>query len=225
MGLQNGRLRLFYCRPGWWCSGLRSPKRWHVYCVQISRWNEFMGIYRRQYVVLDWIDLPKTNSDHPIAPVYTSEIAPPALRGVSVGMNGVGIAIGYSLATYMGLAFYHSTNMSTQWRGPYGISLIFTALPSMIVPFVPESPRWLLMRNRVDDAKQVVRGLHNLSNNNEHHFAIVEFYQMQKQLEYDRTLKPSYWQLFKRASYRKRLIMSAGYAFLGQSTAILGNCG
>lgn len=137
-------------------------------------------------------------------------------------MNGVGIALGYSLATYMGLAFFYSTNASTQWRGPYGVSLIFTALPALIVRFIPESPRWLLMINRVDDAKQIVRGLHNLSNNDEHHFAIAEFYQMQTQIEYDRTLDPSYWQLFKRSSYRKRVIMSAGYAALGQSTAILG---
>lgn len=139
-----------------------------------------------------------------------------------MGMNGVCIALGYALATYMGLAFFYSTNMSTQWRGPYGISLIFTALPALLAWFLPESPRWLLMSNRVDDAKQVVRGLHNLSNTDEHHFAIAEFYQMQKQIEYDRTLDPSYWQMLKRASYRKRIIMSAGYSALGQSTAILG---
>ncbi|KAK5044372.1 hypothetical protein LTR84_011322 [Exophiala bonariae] len=156
-----------------------------------------------------------------ITPVYTSELAPPALRGLCVGMNGVGIALGYSLATYMGLAFFYSTNMSTQWRGPYGISLIFTALPALIVMFIPESPRWLLMSNRIDDAKQVVRRLHNLADHDEHHFAIAEYYQMQKQIEYDRTLDPSYWQLIKRPSYRKRVIMSAGYAALGQSTAIL----
>ena len=137
-------------------------------------------------------------------------------------MNGVGIAVGYALATYMGLAFYHATEMSTQWRGPYGISLIFTALPLIVMAFVPESPRFLLMQNRIEDAKGVVRSLHNLANDNEHHFAMVEFYQMQRQIEYDRTMDPSYWQLLKRSSYRKRIIMSAGYAALGQSTAILG---
>lgn len=181
-----------------------------------------MGVCCHKYVTLDLARRSNADNGRLSAPVYTSELAPPALRGLSVGMNGVGIAVGYAVATYMGLAFYHSTNMSTQWRGPYGVSLIFTVLPMVIVVFVPESPRWLLMRSRVDEAKQVVRGLHNLTNNDEHHFAIVEFYQMQKQIEYDRTLDPSYWQLFKRASYRKRVIMSAGYAALGQSTAILG---
>lgn len=101
-------------------------------------------------------------------------------------MNGVGIALGYSLATYMGLAFFYSSTVSTQWRGPYGISLIFTALPALIVMIIPES-RWLLTSNRIDNAKQVARRLHNLSDHDEHHFAIAEYYQMQKQIEYDRT--------------------------------------
>ncbi|KAL6246340.1 hypothetical protein RBB50_006576 [Rhinocladiella similis] len=156
-----------------------------------------------------------------ITPVYTAELAPPALRGLFVGMDGLGVALGYGLATYMGLAFYHSNNSSAQWRGPYGVSLIFTALPLFTMPFVPESPRWLLLVNRADDAKKVVTKLHKLDRHEEHHFAMVEFYQMQRQIEYDRTLNPSYWQMFKRSSYRKRVLMTTGYSILGQSTAVL----
>lgn len=51
---------------------------------------------------------------------------------------------------------------------------------------------------------------------------MAEFYQMQKQTRYDRTLNPSYWQMFKRPSYRKRVILTVGYCILGQSTALLG---
>ncbi len=88
--------------------------------------------------------------------------------------------------------------------------------------FLPESPRFLLLVNRVEDAKRVVRKLHNIHNEQEHGFAMGEFYQMQKQIEYDRTMNPSWWQMFKRPSYRKRVIMTSGYAFLAQGTAILG---
>ncbi len=163
-----------------------------------------------------------------LVPVYTSELAPPALRGLFVGMDGLGIAMGYALATYMGLAFYHSTDSSTQWRGPYGVGLLFTALPLFVALFVaPESPRWLLMAGRADEAKKVVRDLHQLSrhhhhHDDDHHFAMVEFYQMQRQIEYDRTMNATYWQMFRKPSYRKRVIMTVGYAILGQSTAILG---
>lgn len=157
-----------------------------------------------------------------LVPVYTAELAPPALRGLFVGMDGFGIALGYALATYMGLAFFHSTNPSTQWRGPYGVSLIFSAYPLFVMLFAPESPRFLLLANRTDDAKKVVKKLHRLDRHEEHHFAMAEFYQMQRQIEYDRTLNPSYWQMFKRPSYRQRVLLTFGYAVLGQSTAILG---
>lgn len=35
------------------------------------------------------------------APIYSAELAPPDLRGLMVGMNGVNIALGYGLASYM----------------------------------------------------------------------------------------------------------------------------
>ena len=39
------------------------------------------------------------------APVYTAELAPAELRGFFVGMNGVFIATGYAIASYMGWSF------------------------------------------------------------------------------------------------------------------------
>lgn len=38
-----------------------------------------------------------------LAPVYCAELAPPSIRGLFVGMNGVNIAVGYGLASYMGM--------------------------------------------------------------------------------------------------------------------------
>ena len=78
------------------------------------------------------------------------------------------------------------------------------------------------MAGRVDEAKAVVRRFHDLSHEDEQHFALAEFYQMQKQTEYDRTLDSSWLQMVKKPSYRKRAILAFGFSFLSQSTAILG---
>jgi hypothetical protein len=52
------------------------------------------------------------------APVYTAELAPAELRGFFVGMNGVMIALGYSLASYMGLSLTaNDSNMADSWQG------------------------------------------------------------------------------------------------------------
>ena len=144
------------------------------------------------------------------------------MRGFFAGMNGVCIGIGYSLATYMGLSFYSAPDSSIQRRGPLGLALIFSFIPLASLFIIPESPRYLLMAGRVDEAKAVVRKLHNLEHSEDQHFAIAEFYQMQRQIEYDNTLDASWLAILTKASYRKRAILTAGLSFLAPSTAILG---
>jgi MFS family permease len=144
------------------------------------------------------------------------------MRGFFAGMNGVSVAIGYSFATYMGLAFHETDGSSLEWRGPLALAVIFSLIPLASLLIVPESPRYLLMAGRVDEAKAVVRKLHDVSHADEQHFAMAEFYQMQKQTEFDKTLDASWSQMFRRPSYRQRAIVAAGFAFLSQSTAILG---
>ena len=157
------------------------------------------------------------------APVYCAELAPPKLRGFFVGMNGVNIALGYGLASYMGMAFYYAPYGQAQWRGPLGIALLFPFMMLLIIflPFVPESPRFLLMRGRIDEAREVTLKLHSMKGDPDQEFARSEFYQMEKQAEFDRTLDPSWTEMVRRPSYRKRTAMAMGFAFLGQSTAVL----
>jgi MFS family permease len=136
-------------------------------------------------------------------------------------MNGMGITFGYAMASYMGLAFYYAKEPAAQWRGPLGLALIFPALMLIVLLFVPESPRWLLMVGRVDEARDVVMKLHHVKGDPDQEYARGEFYQMQKQTEFDKTLSPTWKQMFFRPSYRKRSILVCGFAFIGQSTAVL----
>ena len=125
-------------------------------------------------------------------PVYATELAPAGLRGFFVGLDGFMVGVGYSIASYMGLAFYSVSNPSTQWRGPLGIALIWPAMMIIIMVIVPESPRWLLMNNKVETARTIIMDLHSDKRHSDLSYARGEFYQMQKQIEADRTL-PSGW--------------------------------
>lgn len=96
-------------------------------------------------------------------------------------MNGVGITVGYALASYMGLAFNLGTaSPAAQWRGPLGLALVFPILMLVVIMIVPESPRWLLMKNRAEEAEKIVLKLHHVDGDPDQEFARGEFYQMQK---------------------------------------------
>ena len=123
----------------------------------------------------------------------------------------------------MGMAFYYAPYGEAQWRGPLGIALLFPFMMLIIIflPFIPESPRFLLLRGRIEEARKVTMALHSMKGDPDNEFARSEFYQMQKQAEFDRTLNSSWWEMFRRPSYRKRTFLAMGFAFLGQSTAVL----
>jgi MFS family permease len=156
-----------------------------------------------------------------IAPTYSAELAPPGLRGFFVGMNGVNIALGYAIASYMGMAFYFAESHDAKWRGPLGIALIWPAMMIAITFVVPESPRYLLMKGRIEEARTIVMRLHSIKGDPDHEFARGEFYQMVKQTEVDRTLEPGWIAMFTKKGYRHRTALAMGFAFIGQSTGVL----
>ena len=136
-------------------------------------------------------------------------------------MNGMGITFGYAMASYMGLAFYYAKVPAAQWRAPLGLALIFPVVMVFMLLIVPESPRWLLMVGRVEEAREIVMRLHHVKGDPDQEYARGEFYQMQKQTEFDQTLNPTWRQMFTRPSYRKRSLLACGFSFIGQSTAVL----
>lgn len=156
-----------------------------------------------------------------VTPAYSAELAPPDLRGLMVGLNGINIAVGYGLASYMGLAFFYANDPVAQWRTPLGIALAWPIMMIVVCFLVPESPRFLLMQGRVDEAKAITLRLHRLKGDANDDFANFEFYQMAQQAEIDRKLDPSWLELFRRPSYRKRCILAMTFAFIGQSSGVL----
>ncbi|KAH7166550.1 general substrate transporter [Dactylonectria macrodidyma] len=91
-----------------------------------------------------------------MAPAYASEICPMALRGYLANYVCLCWALGQLLAA--GVLFSFESN-STQWayRIPFALQWMWP-IPLMIVLwFTPESPYWLARKNRLDDAKNVLR--------------------------------------------------------------------
>ncbi|RJT45423.1 sugar porter family MFS transporter [Rahnella woolbedingensis] len=87
-----------------------------------------------------------------VAPLYLSEIAPEHIRGSMISLYQLMITIGILAAFLSDTAFSHSGN----WRWMLGI-ITFPALILFAgVMTLPESPRWLMMKNKNALAQKVL---------------------------------------------------------------------
>lgn len=90
-----------------------------------------------------------------------------------------------------------------------------------MVPWLPESPRWLLLVNREEKAWEIVRDLHASPHDVEHEYAAAEFSQMKAQFEIDRSLSSSWITIARRPSYRKRALIAFALPVILYSTGNL----
>ncbi len=102
-----------------------------------------------------------------LAPMYIAEMAPPAIRGRMVSFNQLNIVIGISLAfftNYLILKFAQSDVLwvhtlmldEHEWRWMLGLEAVPAILYYFGLFFVPNSPRWLILKGRFDEAKKVM---------------------------------------------------------------------
>jgi MFS family permease len=140
------------------------------------------------------------------------------LRGFFGGLNGVMILMGYSLSSYMGLAFFHASDPTVQWRTPLGLAIVMPAVMLLLLPILPESPRWLLLQDRYEEAEKIIQRLHK--GRHEIESSQIEFALMRNQAEQDKMMKSSWKELFTRPSYRKRALIAMLIGIFGQASGV-----
>lgn len=90
-----------------------------------------------------------------IAPVYIAEISPAVARGALTSFPEIFINLGILLG-YISNYCFSGLSVHISWR----VMLAVGILPSVFIGFalfvIPESPRWLVMKNRVDEARCVL---------------------------------------------------------------------
>lgn len=89
-------------------------------------------------------------------PVWQSECALAAKRGRNVVLTGMFIAFGFALTQWVNYGFYHIQDRSASWRGSLAIPALFSFIIMANIFFLPESPRWLVLKNRSDTAQQTL---------------------------------------------------------------------
>lgn len=100
-----------------------------------------------------------------LSPLYIAEIAPPAQRGRLVTYQQVAIVVGMTLVYFVNWAIAaqgdDSWVLTTGWRHMLFSGAIPAALFLILLLLVPETPRWLVMKGRNDEAHAVLLRLSN----------------------------------------------------------------
>ncbi|KAL4874348.1 sugar transporter [Aspergillus karnatakaensis] len=90
-----------------------------------------------------------------VGPVYISEVAPRELRGMMTTFYNISIMGGVAGSYWINYGSQQVISSSSSWQ--WRTTLVLQLIPSIILfigyPFFPESPRFLLMRGRVEAAR------------------------------------------------------------------------
>ncbi|GKZ24340.1 hypothetical protein AbraCBS73388_011148 [Aspergillus brasiliensis] len=92
-------------------------------------------------------------------PAYVSEMAHPAYRGAMTGLYNVLWFGGGIPGTFIPWRT-SSIEGTMSWRIPIWLQMVFSGLVLVFVPFVAESPRWLISQDKHDAALQVLADYH-----------------------------------------------------------------
>ncbi|KAH8901361.1 general substrate transporter [Thozetella sp. PMI_491] len=142
---------------------------------------------------------------------YVSEIAPLPMRGIALTFNTILMNLGMLIAVS---STYSRVDIMDQsaFRVLFAAAWVFPALFLVGLPFIPESPYWLVMKNRHDEAKKALRRLHSSREDLDSRFMqIVAVEEHERSLRQD-AADTSYLDCFRGTNWRRtRIILICNY--------------
>lgn len=157
-----------------------------------------------------------------VSPLYISEISVPKYRGQLVALYQLAITIGF-LGAYLvnfGLQNFSEGNSSEfaspllrmmfhdeVWRAMLGMAFLPALLFFIIIFFIPESPRWLVLKNNEIGATSILKRIFGTSE-----AALTEV----KAIKSVTSGTKTNWKVIFEPGIRKAILIGAAIAMLGQ---------
>jgi len=92
-----------------------------------------------------------------LGPMYIAEIAPAKYRGRLVGLFQFNVVFGILLAYFSNYLMGILNLGAAEWRWKLGIAALPAAFFLAMLFGIPRSPRWLAKKQRIDEAREVLR--------------------------------------------------------------------
>lgn len=157
-----------------------------------------------------------------VSPLYISEISVPQHRGRLVSLYQLAVTVGF-LGAYIvnfGLLNYSQNGASEisvpllrvifhdeVWRAMLGMAIIPALLFLVIIFFIPESPRWLVLKQREKEASSILQKIFGTAES-----ASFELNETKRVVGGDKVD----WRIILRPGIMKAILIGAAIAILGQ---------
>ena len=158
-----------------------------------------------------------------LSPLYISEISPPHIRGRMVALYQFAITVGILVAYFANAivlklsqvleidGLWQKVLVDEVWRGMFGSETIPALLFFLALFFVPESPRWFVVKEKFDDARKVLSKINNEKQ------AQVELDSIREAVAKEES---GTWGVLFHKGIRVALLAGMGLAILSQFTGI-----
>ena len=157
-----------------------------------------------------------------ISPLYISEVAVAQYRGRLVSLYQLAVTIGflgaylvnYQLLGYsmsnpdVSTGWWNLVFVSEVWRGMLGMETLPAIMFFIIIFFIPESPRWLILKGKEEKATNILERIYTSSKE-----ALFQLTETKSVLSSE---SKSEWKLLLQPGIRKAVIIGVGIAVLGQ---------
>ena len=92
-----------------------------------------------------------------LGPMYIAEIAPAKSRGKLVGVFQFNVVFGILLAYFSNYVLSVLHLGDVEWRWDLGVAALPAAIFLVLLFTIPRSPRWLVKKGRIDEARSVLK--------------------------------------------------------------------
>jgi MFS transporter, SP family, arabinose:H+ symporter len=159
-----------------------------------------------------------------LSPMYISEISPPSIRGRLVTLYQFAIAVGILSSYFVNSWLLRSSDVpgfpsmpnlhlifkEEVWRGMLGMEAVPAMAFFLMILFIPKSPRWLVVKGRKDQARQILIRLTNET------IADREIGEIEETL----ALEKGSWRLLLEPGIKMAVFIGVALAVLQQFTGI-----
>ncbi|THW13023.1 putative hexose transporter [Aureobasidium pullulans] len=150
------------------------------------------------------------------APLHITELAPPQDRAHLVTLFGASYHSGAFIASWVTYATLKIPS-DESWRLPSLLQCTFSIIISIAILFTPESPRWLISKDRSEEALDIIAKYHSVNGDRDDKLVQLDYNEIVAAIKMDQEANRTGWlDLVKTPGNRKRLGIITAIGFFSQ---------